>query len=796
MGKMDDIGDKFAKEEQATQKQTYNPSKSYTTVWGVDGVKAFIARHEEVEVVQEKKDAKKRDVFVLKTCLNNPEHTGHRESCITVEENGKPGYICHHDGCHGVGFKDILAKLEPDDHNKYGTTNNANDTDKPEIQLPFDGFLVSEFAECVGEEMKNKDDIFFRSDTREVVEVGKIKTHKKDENEEKYTGFLIVKPNRCITLLEKYIDPGYWRKLKKTNDEVFVKRSINSQLAMTIMCSEVFQDKLKPINRVFTTPLPIIYKGNITFPKRGYDERFSSWLPHDAPTISEPNMSLVDAKKRLHNIFKEFCFERKQDYCNAISGLLKPFLRGLYRSFRARTPLDFYIGNRERVGKDYLAGITGIVYEGCALEDPPISTNENKKSNNSEEFRKKITAALMEGRKRIHFANNKGFINNAALEAVLTIEQYSDRLLGENKLVSFPNEMDFSGSGNRGVGFTPDLKNRCCITRLFLDIEDANKRNFENPELHKWILENRDIVLSALYALVRNWINEGQKPGTVPFASFPDWSRVCGGVMESAGYLNPCNADKDALDVGDTETEDMKQLFELCFDKHPNMWMKKSDIVATIEDNDYDIFGYVDFAKKSDQTKFGKKLTKYIGRCMSDIYLHVEDAEKRGSRQKLKFAKIKPEGKLNLSDFCDKKNFKKRKGADKQLQETEMYEMYENIESGNVVTSGNLPYPKQDLKNKKSNILGVGKRLPRLPRLPPSSQSEKDIILLRDPTCNRDKVVHIINKLGNKDGALIEEVKKQATESGITDEQFETIISNLKTVQMAYEPRSGMIMFL
>jgi len=72
------------------------------------------------------------------------------------------------------------------------------------------------------------------------------------------------------------------------------------------------------------------------------------------------------------------------------------------------------------------------------------------------------------------------------------------------------NELDFSLSGNSGIGFTPDFANRCRFVRLFLDIEDANSRWFENPDLHKWVLENRELIISAMYALVRNWIEKGK----------------------------------------------------------------------------------------------------------------------------------------------------------------------------------------------------------------------------------------------------------------------------------------------
>ncbi len=257
---------------------------------------------------------------------------------------------------------------------------------KEKLIMPGSGKLISSFAEEVAEEIKDKDEIFFRHSSREIVEIGKIKDHK--TGEDIYTGFLEVQANRFITLLEKYIIPGHeiWNTKFKEYD--FEKKSIGSQLSRTVLESDILQQALPQINRIFTIPLPIKYEGKLTFPKIGYDKRFNSWLPYNSPKISNPDMSIAEAKKILEDIHKEFCFCDKQDYTNAISALLTPFLRGLFPSFSTRTPIFFYLANRERAGKDYLAGVVGITYEGYAVEEAPISTSENSRSNNTEELRK------------------------------------------------------------------------------------------------------------------------------------------------------------------------------------------------------------------------------------------------------------------------------------------------------------------------------------------------------------------------------------------------------------------------
>lgn len=516
-------------------------------------------------------------------------------------------------------------------------------SDKKEILLPHPGKLISEFVLENSDIFKEKELIFFRPDFRDIVEIGKIKLHK--NGEEKYTGFISVNPNRYITLIEEFIDPGFEEWNPKWKGMIFKKKSMSINLSVVVLASHNFRQSLPQIERIFNVPIPIIYNNKLTFPKKGYDIRFGSWLPNKAPKIIKLDMKLKEAKDIIYNMLKEFCFKSRQDYINAIAGILTPFLKGLFSKFNTRIPMPFYISNRERAGKDYLAGITGIIYEGCALEEPAISSDEKYGGNGSEELRKKITGAMIKGRKRLHFSNNKGYINNPVLEGLITSEKYSDRPLGKSDILEFDNEMDFSLSGNIGIRWTADLGNRSRFINLFLAMEDANKRKFENPDLHNWVLKNRGVILSALYSFVKNWFDEGMIPGKIPFASFPEWAKICGGIMEAAGYDSPCFTDKTTLSLsGDIETDDMKKLFEFGYKNYKDFWIKKEEIKSFIIQSGGDFFNDFDFnLNKSDQIKFGNLINKFVGRELSGITLICKNMSIRGQRQEFQFTKKSPE---------------------------------------------------------------------------------------------------------------------------------------------------------
>ena len=489
-----------------------------------------------------------------------------------------------------------------------------------EIELPRLGRLNSEFITDIVKILKKKDILFYRENLKEVVEVGRVK-HKKDTdvNESTFTGFISTKPSRFITLVEKFLKPGLKFYNKTERKDEFKPKSMSNSLAATALQSPFLEDELKEIVKIFTIPIPILYKENLTSPKVEYDERFKSWLPDDSPVIDH-KMKLEEGKEIIDNILSEFCFQADEDKTIAIAGFITPFLRGLYNQRNARTPVIIYTGNRERVGKDYLAGITGILYEGIALEEPPLSDARNKGDADSE-LKKKIMSTFLSGRKRLHFSNNKGYINNSVFEQIITATSWSDRVLGRNEVLSFSNELEFSLSGNVGITFTADLNNRSRFCRLFYDLEDANAREFERPDLHKWILDNRGKILSAIYALVRNWIEKGSPDGKIKFASFPEWARVCGGIMESAGYNSPCKPHTYELETGgDQETLDMKKLFEYCHIVRPNSPLSRIDIRNIVEENpEEEIFSYLDFKVHKDKVRFGIILGRFIGRVLSDI---------------------------------------------------------------------------------------------------------------------------------------------------------------------------------
>ena len=509
--------------------------------------------------------------------------------------------------------------------------------DLPELELPKAGKLDSEFAKEVGEIFKKKEIFFYRQDSEEIVEVGKVKGRGKDGMEVKFDGFKAITPNRFITSCEKHFTPIVENPVLVGGEiERFErkKKSMSKEKSSTLLQSSQLQELLPNISKIINFPMAMLINGKLTFPEKGFDKRFNSFLPYHCPEISKPDMTIEEAKNIIDNsIFGDFCWKKNpENKTNAIAGLITPALRGLYKSFYSRTPVIIYLANRERAGKDYCAGITGLVYNGVALEDAPINKND-------EELDKRITGTFLSGRRRIHFSNCKGYLNSAVLEHIATASAHACRILGMNKDVSFDNDLDLSLSGNFDIKFTPDLSNRSIFVNLHLADEDANARKFVNADLHNWVLENRSLILSAIHCLIKNWIDKGSPDGSLPFASFPEWARVCGGIMESAGYGNPCKKNIDELLIGgDVQTNDMNRLAELCFNRKPNEEIKMGEI-RDIAKDEGDLYTHLDLEKNIDRQKFSRLIRGFNDRVFGGIRFKIKDEKIRGDRAEYLFFK-------------------------------------------------------------------------------------------------------------------------------------------------------------
>jgi hypothetical protein len=93
-----------------------------------------------------------------------------------------------------------------------------------------------------------------------------------------------------------------------------------------------------------------------------------------------------------------------------------------------------------------------------------------------------------------------------------------------------------------------EMRRRSLFIDLFVEEAKAEDRKINRPIDEGDILSWRSDILASLWALVRSWREDDCKLGSISNASFNEWGRIIGGILERAGYKSPLLPPPTALD--------------------------------------------------------------------------------------------------------------------------------------------------------------------------------------------------------------------------------------------------------
>jgi hypothetical protein len=515
----------------------------------------------------------------------------------------------------------------------------------PEIVLPKLNRQESRFAAEVGRALGPLDVLFRYQDG--IVEIkNEPFTGDFDKSKSAIGGlkFSALSPTRARTWIEDYVTTGIniLRAKNETEDSEqtfkFVPQTMKQAVAGGLMVSPQFASQLPIIHRIVDVAILIKKKdGTVITPEHGFNRQLGIYCNPRSPRISK--IPLEKAKEVLSETLEGFAWKNEQSKIHAIARILTPYARGIM-GFHARPPLWYFNGNRPRAGKDYLAGVAQIVYLGHAFEDASLGDD-------SEETRKRITAAIVSGRRMMHFANCQGFIESAPFIQAITAQVWRTRALGSTSAESdleLPNEIEYSISANVGLTYREDLEPRLRKIELAFYDEHENSRKFPKAFLHEWVTQNRSLILSAIASFFNHWISKGMPAGTTPFNSFPEWAAVIGGVMKAADLGDPClpHADKDLIG-GDRRTAAMRALYELVYELRQNKWITKQEIFELIianqeHDDRLEWFGeFTGQQKRKAVTRTGMAISTFQNRILNGIALQIDTSDANTSRHQIRF---------------------------------------------------------------------------------------------------------------------------------------------------------------
>ncbi|WP_340289175.1 hypothetical protein [Sulfitobacter pontiacus] len=215
------------------------------------------------------------------------------------------------------------------------------------------------------------------------------------------------------------------------------------------------------------------------------------------------------------------------DVCHALVMGLFPFVREMIDGNAPGLAIDKL---KPGTGAGKLEAAMSIIYAGHA-------TSAIALPGNPEDMTKVLLPAVRSGRPNVFFDNISSAMDSGELASVMTARYYEARILGKSETALVQVRNQWIVAGNK-LKLSPELSRRFVLT--YLDPKTASpedRTGFRHAEIETWVTENRGQLIWACLTLIQHWVAGGRQPGAVSKASYGAWSRVMGGILESAGFV-------------------------------------------------------------------------------------------------------------------------------------------------------------------------------------------------------------------------------------------------------------------
>jgi hypothetical protein len=350
----------------------------------------------------------------------------------------------------------------------------------------------------------------------------------------------------------------------------------------------------------------------------------------DLPTVPDvPDEQDVQSAKAmlLEEFLGDFPFVDEASRAHAVALGLVPLVRDM---IDGPVPGHMVEATSEGSGKTLLVraviqAVTGI--------DPCLTTELS----NDDEWRKSLTAMLVDLPEVLVFDNVKRTLDSPALATVMTSKHWEGRRLGETDMIRVPVRVVFVFTGNNPT-MSREVARRMVMTRLDAKTENPWLRSgfLHNPIL-PWVAANRGDLLWAFLVLVQNWVALGRPRSKATKGSFEEWSAVVGGILEAAGIPGFLANEADFFDRSDTETAAWKEFVRLWWAKHQRRPVGVSDLYDLAEEHEVLLDQLGGTNERSQKSRLGKQLVHRIGRIVAGkrIAMASEDGHVKVNRYQL-----------------------------------------------------------------------------------------------------------------------------------------------------------------
>jgi hypothetical protein len=371
----------------------------------------------------------------------------------------------------------------------------------------------------------------------------------------------VLRPETFQTYVER-LAVTYKAKWKKDEDgeliEIRQPTTMPVAVAKTTLASHQFIYQQRSLERVNLVRQPVMRgDGRVELLPVGYDEE-TGILTRDSDVVVSDDMTLEIATALLVDLHQEFDFagwnkerNRSRDLSAHIASMLAFYGASLLPPLASRLGA-LYNANSHRSGKT-------LLFKLCVA---PVLGRVRVRSlpKNDEEFRKMLDSAALNASPYIILDDVGGNLRNNDLNAFMTSAYWSGRVMHTQKEFEVVNRSMVFVTGH-SLSVESDLAGRLLQVKLHLEEADVRERRIRRVIDDEYLARPavRGDILTALWTIIREWDAAGRPKGKTRMGGFEKWCEIFGGMVDFAGFGDPCERPPDDGDA-DTEYEDMMAL--------------------------------------------------------------------------------------------------------------------------------------------------------------------------------------------------------------------------------------------
>ena len=408
----------------------------------------------------------------------------------------------------------------------------------------------------------------------------------------------VTKPERLKALLHDHFEPIKETESGGTSPASFT----NNHTALLVRKTDSFPT-IKNVSDV-----PLMLSDGTLLLEPGFHKEHGYFL--NTAGIEITAKPVGEARALFIDTFNEFSYQAPQaGFTATLAFILQPFLMPLIDDL---TPLYAVLGSRRAgsgTGKGYLLDCIYRIHKGKPY------THDGSMPATNEEMGKVLFSALSEGVTHVIFDDIE-HLKHRELMAAITSRHYKGRILGASQRHEVSAQVTWAVTGN-APDIQRDFYRRTIPIYMGIGKARAWERHYQNTDIHREILDNRNLYLSAVISILTHWREAGMPLSTKTIKGFDRWSAVMGGVLESIDLPHLLES-RDGLDeLIEVDTSDLDLLIDAWQNSSfSDVRVKCKTLVQLAKERDL----FTEMCEARSESAAAGELGKYLKPFINDVF--------------------------------------------------------------------------------------------------------------------------------------------------------------------------------